>query len=115
MNNKIIKIDDIQGRIYMLDNWKPSHSENAKDYFLEEFNELKSKYQQLLNELALNKMIYNSKITFKPIVGKKYFLYKNNKNKTFMSLISPEEWKCDPNIIFLGTYKQDIHLKWTSV
>jgi len=115
MSNKIIKIDDIEGKIYELENWKPSHSDSARNYFLEKINNLKIEYRNLIDEFDVNNMIYNSKIAFKPIMGKKYYLYKNNKNKSFLSLISPDEWEYDTKISFLGAFKQDIHLKWTPV
>ena len=37
-DNKIIKIDDIEGKIYELENWKPSHSDSARNYFLEKIH-----------------------------------------------------------------------------
>ena len=44
---------------------------------------------------------------FKPIIGKRYYLYQNEDGIKFMSLISPEEWKNNTKLNYLGTFKQD--------
>ena len=41
-----------------------------------EFQELKSKYEQLLLDYEWNSLIYKSKFNFEPIVGQVYHLYK---------------------------------------
>ena len=35
MIDKIIKIDDLEGKVYELENWKPSKSVQVKRYFEE--------------------------------------------------------------------------------
>ena len=115
MIKKILKFDDVEGKVYELENWKPSHGSEVKKYFINKSNELKDEYIKLVNEFNLNKLIFESTITFKPIMGKKYYLYKNTKNERFLSLISPEEWNKKTNLEYLGAFRQDTSLKWVSV
>ena len=46
MIDKIIKIDDIEGKVYELENWKPSNANQVKKYFSEKANEIKQDYQK---------------------------------------------------------------------
>ena len=115
MIDKIIKIDDLEGRVYELENWKPSNSIQVKQYFTEKALELKNEYSKLLYEFNINKIIFDCKINFKPVMGKNYFLYQNQNGKKFMSLISPSEWKNQKSFIYLGCFKQDSVQKWIEV
>ncbi|OUX37495.1 MAG: hypothetical protein CBE33_03090 [Candidatus Pelagibacter sp. TMED273] len=115
MIDKIIKIDDIEGKVYELENWKPSNANQVKKYFTEKANEIKQDYQKLLNDFNINKIIFDSKMNFKPIIGKTYHLYENKTGQKFMSLISPSEWKKNEDLFFLGSYKQDTNQKWIEV
>ena len=48
MNDKIIKIDDVEGKVYELDNWKPQQATQVKNHFTERFKELKEAYDELI-------------------------------------------------------------------
>ena len=115
MLDKIIKIDDIEGKVYELENWKPSNANQVKKYFNEKANELKDDYQKLFNEFNINKIIFDSKMNFKPVLGKTYHLYEKKTSERFMSLISPLEWKNSKDLNFLGSFKQDTNQKWVQV
>mgnify|MGYP006106477479 CR=1 FL=1 len=115
MFDKILKIDDIEGKVYELENWKPSNAVQVKKYFTEKSNELKNEYKKLVEDFTLNKIIFECEMNFKPVLGKKYYLYQNKDNINFMSLISPQEWKNNDNLKFLGVFKQDTHQKWVKV
>ena len=89
VNNKIIKIDDVEGAVYEIDEWK---------------------------------VIYESEMLVKPIIGNEYHLYQRmddneNGNGRFMSLISKEEWEdLDKwKISYIGTFKQDSRQKWIHI
>ena len=44
MSNKIIKIDDVEGKVYEIDEWKPAQATQVKNHFTEKFKELKEAY-----------------------------------------------------------------------
>lgn len=60
--------------------------------FTSKYNELVEDYKNLLDEVKLNELIYNSKFSFEPVVGEIYHLYVGNDGNYFLSLISPNEW-----------------------
>ena len=47
MSDKIIKIDDVEGKVYELDNWKPTQATQVKNHFTEKFKELKNEYKKI--------------------------------------------------------------------
>ncbi len=113
--DKIIKIDDIEGKVYELDNWKPEQGNQVKKYFNEKILELKRDYNKLVDDFKWNKIIFESEITFVPVIGKTYYLYKKENGKKFMSLIEPGSWSKSIKIKFIGSFMQDSRQKWNLI
>ena len=113
--DKLIKIDDIEGKVYEIDNWKPSRTPTVQKYFSEKYNEIEREYKKLCDELKWNKIIYQCEIMFTPVIGKEYYLYQDINERKFLSLIAPEDWTKKSNIRYIGTFKQDSRFKWNKV
>ena len=113
--DKIIKIDDVEGKVYELDDWKPEQGVQVKKYFNEKFKEIKDSYEKLLSDFNWNKLIFESDISFTPVIGKVYHLYEKENGKKFMSLISPSDWGNSSKLKFIGSFKQDSRQKWNLV
>tara|TARA_Y100000385_G_scaffold279931_1_gene330269 strand:+ start:1125 stop:1505 length:381 start_codon:yes stop_codon:yes gene_type:complete len=88
--------------------WKQRSIIKVNHQFKTRFEELKEQYNQLIEEIDWNDLVYNSKYSFEPIIGEVYYLYYNVKEELFLSLISPSEWskKC------VGSFKLDSNHKW---
>jgi hypothetical protein len=87
-------------------------TESAKkmvDVFNKEKNEIIKKIEKLYQEYNDSILVWESKISFDPIVGKTYYLYSFNGVNT-LSLLSPEEWKKFDS--FIGTYELSSDRKW---
>ncbi len=97
----IIRVDDVAA-------WKSRGVINVNKEFENKFNELKSEYQKLIEEFEWNDIIYNSKISFEPVIGEIYHLYVDNDRNHFLSLIPPYEW----NKEHIGTFKLNSDKKW---
>ena len=113
--NKIVKIDDIEGKVYELDDWKPEQSTQVKKYFTEKFKELQKEYNRLIQDFNWNKIIFESEIMFTPVIGKTYYLYKNNNGKKILSLIDPDSWGENSHLKYIASFKQDSKQKWNLV
>ena len=111
MSNKIIKIDDVEGKVYEIDEWKPTQATVVKKHFTEKFKELKKAYDDLIEEFNWNKVIFESEMMFTPVMGKTYYLFQRNDGTNFMTLISPEEWGKN-DFKYIGAFKQDSRQKW---
>ena len=88
-----------------------SDSIKADKYFSSRLNELKSEYENLVDEYKWSNIIYNALYNFQPILGEPYYLYLNNDNKHFLSIIEPSEW----NQTYVGTFKLLNNGKWEKV
>ena len=97
----VIRIDDVVS-------WKSRGISNVNKQFESKFNELKSQYQSLIKEFECNKLVYNAKFSFEPVVGEIYHLYKGTDGVNFLSLIGPDEW----NKEHLGAFKLNSDKKW---
>ncbi len=53
--------------------------------------ELKTEYDKMMQEFEYNKLIFNAKFTFEPIIGDVYHLYGRENGESFLSMIAPEQ------------------------
>lgn len=91
--------------------WK-NRSINKVNHKLEaRYLELKAEYDAMLAQYEYNKLIFDAKFTFEPIVGQTYHLYKRENNETFLSIIKPNE--CNFN--FIGSFYLNAELIWEKV
>ena len=97
----VIKLEDVAS-------WKTQGIQKVNKEMESKFNELKNEYNRLIEEYQWNDVIYNAKFSFEPVVGEVYFMYRDNDDKEFLSLISPDEW----NKEYVGTFKLNSERKW---
>jgi hypothetical protein len=114
---KIVKLDDVEGAVYELDNWKPKQSTLVKHHFTEKFRELKEAYEGLVEDFNWNKIIYESEMLCEPIMGQTYHLYQRKNETRFVSLISAHEWgdMSKYDIDYIGSFRQDSRQKWNHI
>ena len=80
-----IRLDDVGA-------FKERGVHKAQKTFSAKYEELVDEYNNLIDEVKLNDLIYNSTYSFEPIIGETYHLYVGKDEKPFLSLISPTEW-----------------------
>jgi len=99
-----------------VDGYKKSFAAEAGHKFHTKFKEIEDDYNELMDQAIYNTRILNASMSFKPIIGNVYHLYKSN-NQDFMSLISPEEWgeSYMKTKTFLGSYKLKSDNVWERV
>jgi len=93
-------------------NWAVPFVNEVQREFEERFDVIRMSYDQLMDEVYWNNMVYSAKINFKPVIGKTYHLYKNYEDKIYLSLISPNEWKIMDH---LGSFRFEHTGKWIKV
>ena len=99
-----IRMDDVVS-------WKNRNISTVNKEFENKFKELKSQYENLMQEFEFNELVYSAKFSFEPIMGEIYHLYTGEDGVNFLSLISPQEW----NKEHLGTFKLNSDKKWVIV
>ena len=88
---------------------KNESTKKMVDIFNKEKQEILERIEKLYQEYNDSILVWESKISFDPIVGKTYFLYNFNGVNT-LSLISPDEW--NKKDCFIGAYVLSSDRKW---
>ena len=99
-----IKPDDVS-------TWKSEKVLKTNKFFEAKFNEIKDEYKKLIENYEWNKLVYSSNFKFEPNVGSIYFLYQNDDESLFLSIIEPDMWSKN----FIGAFKLDSDNKWVKV
>ncbi len=91
--------------------WKNRSIHKLNHKLETKFEELKVEYQKMMEEFEFNKLIFESSFSFEPILGEIYHLYKKDNNKSFLSLIAPEQCKFN----FIGSFRLNADQIWEKV
>lgn len=62
------------------------------EQIFEQMQLLAEQAKRLKERAQLSELIYQAKISFTPVVGQSYYLYKKNDGTNFLSLVAPDEW-----------------------
>jgi hypothetical protein len=62
------------------------------DQIYEQMKLLAKQVNEIKNRAEISHLIYEAKMSFKPIIGESYYLYEGKDGKHTLSLIAPEEW-----------------------
>ena len=89
--------------------YRSQSSKKIMDVFNREHQEIKERIEKMYDEYNTSIMIWESKISFEPIIGKSYYLYDFSGVLT-LSLIAPNEWNRGDD--FLGEYLLNSDNKW---
>ena len=84
-------------------------SKKMSDVFERERQEIIERIEKLYSEYDTSVMVWESKISFEPIIGKTYYLYDFDNVKT-LSLLSPKEWNKSDR--FIGEFTLTSDRKW---
>jgi len=91
---------------------KNQSAKKMYEVFDRERIELLEKADKLLEDYNTSMMIWDSKISFEPIIGKKYHLY-NFDGVNTLSLIAPNEW--NKKEFFIGSFILNHDNKWIKI
>ena len=93
-------------------NFKKDKGNRAKQHFTSRAIELQRMYDELVDEIQINKLLFEVEYKFIPVVGKTYFLYHRGYEDTmFLSIIPPNEWDFE----FIGAFRFCSNDVWEKV
>ena len=99
-----IKTEDITG-------FKQLQVNKLQKKFNTKYKELVDEYNNLVDEVKLNQLVYSSDFSFEPVIGEIYHLYYRKNGTYFLSLISPKEWNKEHVI----SVELNSEHKWVSI
>nr|WP_321222505.1 DUF2452 domain-containing protein [uncultured Psychroserpens sp.] len=91
--------------------WKNRNIQKANKQIQAKYLELKAAYDKMIEELEYNNLVYNSRYNFEPIVGEVYHLYRDSSQKSFLSIIAPN----DCNFDYIGSFKLNSEFVWKKI
>lgn len=95
-----------------LSNWKSNGINSFNNIFKSKVEGIKDEYDLLVESYDINKLLYNTKYEFEPIIGEIYHLYeKDNRDENFLSLVPPNTWKRK----HLGSFKLNSEKIWKEI
>ena len=104
VSGPVIKLDDVAF-------FKEVGTRRVQKTFNAKFQEIVDDYNNLLDEIKLNELIYNSKYSFEPVIGETYHLYIRYNGQYFLSLINPNEW----SMTHVVSVRLNSEHKWVSI
>lgn len=90
--------------------WKNMVTPTFLNYFKEKYEDLRRKYEALVREFYVNKLIYEASTGFEPVIGHIYYLYVRERDGVgFLSLVSPQEafWSG-----YIGKFRLTTQYSW---
>ncbi len=91
--------------------WKNRSINKINHKVAAKYLELKAEYDKMLKEIEYNKLIFQAKFNFEPIIGEAYHLYKRENGSSFLSIIAPGE--C--NFVWLGSFYLNVDQIWEKI
>lgn len=95
-----------------LTNFKSRGVSNIQKDTAQRLNELREEYRKVVDTFNWNKLIYESRFGFEPVIGSTYHLYREKRtgsqNEFCLSLIEPHRW----NKPFIGTFCLGADGRW---
>jgi len=91
--------------------WKNRSINKINHKVAAKYLELKREYDKMMQEFEYNKLIFNAKFTFEPIIGEVYHLYKREDGQSFLSIIAPEQCNFNP----LGSFYLNADQIWEKI
>ena len=91
--------------------WKNRSIHKVNQKLKATYLELKNQYDAMVQEYEENKLLFNAKFNFEPVVGEVYHLYKRTNNDYFLSIIAPNQ--CGFN--WQGSYYLNTDQIWSKV
>lgn len=71
--------------------WKNRSINKVNHKIQTKYFELRDEYEKMMEELEYNKLIFNAKFSFEPVIGETYHLYQRENGEHFLSLIAPDQ------------------------
>lgn len=108
------EVGSVNFKVEDIDLFKNDKASNLKHYYDQKFNELKSQYIELMEDIQINQRLYECRYSFQPLSGHTYYLYKTKEDE-FLSIIKPHEWgKKIETMEFIGAFLYTSDGRWVN-
>ncbi|MEK9697617.1 MAG: DUF2452 domain-containing protein [Candidatus Poseidoniales archaeon] len=95
--------------------YKLPKTKEASHKLRSRYEELQEEFRKLVETSEDTQRMYNASISFLPIVGKVYYLYKREDGSEWVSMIDPDEWGHGYDFEYIGSYRLATDSVWIRV
>lgn len=82
---------------------------------LDQIKMLQAQAMEILKESEESQLLHNAACNFTKKPGHVYHLYQRQSGQSYFSMLSPEEWSGSVDQKYLGSYRLEFDLSWTSL
>ena len=99
-----------------IQSWKGVRVKELNHNFEDRYRDIQNQFNELKEDIDINTILYTSKYSFEPKIGEIYYLYLNDNDESFLSLIGEGEWgrKWRPKT-YLGRFTLSWKGQWSKV
>lgn len=95
--------------------FKETRSSNALHHLNSRLAEIKKQYDELIDLATDTELVYSSKYSFIPIVGKTYHLYIGFDGEPMLTIVGPNDWSTSRDDDYLGSFQFTTDNIWLRV
>ena len=95
-----------------LTNFRSRGASQVEKELRQQLQELKERYERVLDDFNWNKLIYEAEFGFEPVMGETYHLYRAGDDcqaKAKLSLIPPANWMSQN---WIGSFRLNVDRRW---
>ena len=81
----------------------------------EQIRSLQEQARRLLAEAQQHAVLHRARCSFQKRVGHTYHLYERSDGSSWLSMLSPEDWRGGPPHAFAGSFRLEADMSWTRV
>jgi hypothetical protein len=108
-------LTDLAREIEQADRMVSGRLSGQLEVIAEQVRALQAQARRILDQARRDQQLHHARCAFKRIPGRVYHLYAEDDGGSAFSMLSPEDWRGKPPQPFLGSYRLENDMSWTSV
>jgi hypothetical protein len=92
-----------------------SHVSGKLTVIAEQIKGLQNQARQILEQAQRDQNLHRASCQCQRIIGHIYYLYEKENQSCYFSMLSPNDWHDDPPHQFVGAYRLEHDMSWTTI
>ncbi|XP_074655377.1 uncharacterized protein C1orf50 homolog [Tubulanus polymorphus] len=106
---------ELAQQVQTADQFTRANAGNKLRVIAEQIKFLQEQAKSILQEAKRDNDLHHAACNMVKKPGTIYYLYEKKSGQTYLSIVSPEEWGASNPNVFLGAYKLEFDMSWTSI
>lgn len=110
-----MELVDLARTISEADNSIRTHATSKLAVIARQIKSLQDEARQILEQAQRDQQLHRARCNCQRIVGKTYHLYRDDRDESYFSLLSPEDWHGQPPHAYEGAYRLESDMSWRAL